>query len=83
MTASAGRSNSMASASSTSPKCSAMRSGRMFFKLNCRQRDSTVMGTLRGSVVASRNLMCGGGSSKVFNSALKLAVESMCTSSMR
>ena len=27
--------------------------------------------------------MCGGGSSKVFNSALKLAVESMCTSSIR
>ena len=37
------------------------------------QRDSTVIGTLRISVVANTNLACGGGSSSVFNSALKAA----------
>ena len=41
------------------------------FRLNCRQRDSTVTGSFCGSVVASRNLTCGGGSSSVFSSALK------------
>ena len=60
-----------------------MRSGRMFFRWNCRQRESTVTGTFFGSVVASRNFTCGGGSSRVFRSALKLDAESMCTSSIR
>ena len=46
------------------------------------QRDSTVTGTLRISVVANTNFTCGGGSSSVFSSALNAAVESMCTSSM-
>ena len=45
------------------------------------QRDSTVIGTLRISVVAKMNLACGGGSSSVFSSALKAAPDSMCTSS--
>ena len=36
------------------------------FRLNCRQRDSTVTGSFCGSVVANRNLTCGGGSSSVF-----------------
>jgi DNA-binding Lrp family transcriptional regulator len=58
------------------------RTGRRF-KLNCRQRDSTVTGSFCGSVVASRNFTCGGGSSRVFSSALNEWVESMCTSSMR
>jgi hypothetical protein len=35
------------------------------------QRDSTVTGTLRISVVAKMNFTCGGGSSSVFSSALK------------
>ena len=38
------------------------------------QRDSTVTGTLRISVVAKMNLTCGGGSSSVFSSALKAAL---------
>ena len=46
------------------------------------QRDSTVTGTLWISVVAKMNLTSGGGSSSVFNSALKAFFESMCTSSM-
>ena len=46
------------------------------------QRDSTVTGTLRISVVAKMNLTCAGGSSSVFRSALNAEVLSMCTSSM-
>ena len=46
------------------------------------QRDSTVTGTLRISVVAKTNLACSGGSSSVFRKALKAAVDSMWTSSM-
>ena len=46
------------------------------------QRDSTVTGTLRISVVAKMNLTCSGGSSSVFSSALNAPVDSMCTSSM-
>ena len=34
-------------------------------------------------VVANRNLTWGGGSSRVFSSALKLLVDNMCTSSIR
>ena len=45
------------------------------------QRDSTVTGTLRISVVAKTNFTCGGGSSSVFSSALKALRESMWTSS--
>ena len=55
----------------------------MFFKWNCRQRESTVTGIFFASVVASRNLTCSGGSSRVFNSALKLCPVSMWTSSIR
>lgn len=46
------------------------------------QRESTVIGTLRISVVANTNFTCGGGSSKVFSSALNALRESMCTSSI-
>ncbi len=63
--------------------CSAICPTGMRFRLNCRQRDNTVAGNFCGSVVASRNFIWGGGSSSVFNSALKECVESMCTSSMR
>ena len=46
------------------------------------QRDTTVRGSLRTSVVAKMNLTCGGGSSSSFNSALKADFESMWISSM-
>ena len=46
------------------------------------QRLNTVTGTLRISVVANTNFTCSGGSSRVFKSALKAFLESMCTSSM-
>ena len=46
------------------------------------QRDSTVIGTLRISVVAKMNFTCCGGSSSVFSRPLKACVDSMCTSSM-
>ncbi|CKX70250.1 Uncharacterised protein [Mycobacterium tuberculosis] len=46
------------------------------------QRDSTVTGTLRISVVANTNLACSGGSSRVFRKALNAFSESMWTSSM-
>ena len=41
-----------------------------------------MIGILLASVVAKKNLTCGGGSSRVFKRALKAPVESMCTSSM-
>ena len=53
------------------------------FRLNCRQRDSTVTGNFCGSVVASRNLTWGGGSSSVLSKALNECADSMCTSSIR
>ncbi|MNV98527.1 hypothetical protein D3C71_1937900 [compost metagenome] len=53
------------------------------FRLNCRQRESTVTGSFCGSVVASRNFTCSGGSSSVLSSALNAALDSMCTSSIR
>ena len=46
------------------------------------QRERTVTGTLRISVVAKMNFTWAGGSSSVFNRALKALVESICTSSM-
>ena len=46
------------------------------------QRDRTVTGTLRISVVAKMNFTCGGGSSSVLSSALKALRDSMWTSSM-
>ena len=39
-------------------------------------------GIFCGSVVASMNLMCSGGSSKVFSIELKACLDSICTSSM-
>jgi hypothetical protein len=49
---------------------------------NCWLRERMVSGTLCGCVVAMMKRTRGGGSSKVFNRALKAAGESMCTSSM-
>ena len=50
---------------------------------NCRcwVRLRMVSDTFCGSVVASTNTTCGGGSSNVFNRAASAALESMCTSS--
>ena len=45
------------------------------------QRERMVAGTLCSSVVARMNIRWAGGSSKIFNRALKAAEESMCTSS--
>ncbi len=53
------------------------------FRLNWRQRDSTVTGIFCGSVVASTNLTCSGGSSSVFSMELNAAFDSWCTSSIR
>ena len=46
------------------------------------KENNIVAGNFCGSVVASINFTCSGGSSSVFNSALKAPVESICTSSM-
>ncbi len=80
---SAGGSKSIPSAASTPTKRSPICSGSNRLRLNWRQRESTVAGSFCGSVVASTNFTCGGGSSKVFSSALKLLAENMCTSSIR
>ena len=56
-------------------RCAAISATGRRLRLNCRQRDSTVTGSFCGSVVASRNLTCGGGSSSVLSSALKECVD--------
>src|SRR5690606_33181713 len=76
------RSCSTPSAASTVARCVATAAGGMFFRLNCRQRESTVTGTRCGSVVASTNTTCGGGSSSVLSIALNACVDSMWTSSI-
>ena len=80
--ASAGSSKGMPSASSTCLRCPASACGGSAFRLNCRQRDSTVTGRRCGSVVARMNFTCSGGSSSVFSIELNACRESMCTSSM-
>ena len=45
------------------------------------QRESTVTGMRRTSVVANTNIAWGGGSSSVFSNALKALRDSMWTSS--
>ena len=65
-----------------SPRVCAITSGVMPAKSYRWHRERTVIGILFASVVAKKNLTWGGGSSRVFNSALKAPVESMCTSSM-
>ena len=52
------------------------------WKSNRWQREMMVAGSFWGSVVANMNTTCSGGSSSVFNSALKAEPESMWTSSM-
>ena len=53
--------------------CARICGGGICFRLNCRQRDSTVTGIFCGSVVARMNFTCAGGSSSVFSIALKAA----------
>ena len=48
----------------------------------CWQRLTMVWGNFSGSVVAMMKVTCPGGSSRVFRSALKACLESMCASSM-
>ena len=67
---------------STTISRSMMTSVEMRWKSNRWQRDSIVAGRRWGSVVASMNTACFGGSSSVLSSALKAPVDSMCTSSM-
>ncbi len=78
-----------ASASASTPSVahtfsnSAVRTGTSIRRRSKRwQRDSTVTGICRISVVAKMNFTCSGGSSSVFRSPLKAGFESMCTSSM-
>ena len=80
---SAGASNRIISFSSNACRWLAIRSAGKALRLNCRQRDRIVTGSFCGSVVASRNLTCGGGSSRVLSNALKECADSMCTSSIR
>ena len=82
-TPSAGGSASISSAFAMRASSAAISSTARRRRPNWRQRDTTVTGRRCGSVVARRNLTCGGGSSRVFRSALKLWRENMCTSSMR
>ena len=59
-----------------------MSSGLMRVKSYRWHLDRMVAGTFWISVVARIKMTWAGGSSNVFNRALKAAVESMCTSSM-
>ena len=59
-----------------------MSSGPMRVKSYRWQRDRMVAGTFWISVVARIKMTWAGGSSSVLSSALKAAVDSMCTSSM-
>ena len=79
---SASRSKATFSSLSTLPRCAVIAARGICFRLNCRQRDSTVTGIFCGSVVARMNLMCAGGSSRVFSIELKAGLDSMCTSSI-
>ena len=61
--------------------CCSMSWGRMRLKAKRWHRERMVAGTLWSSVVARMNIRCSGGSSRIFSSALKAELESMCTSS--
>ena len=51
-------------------------------KSNLWHLERIVAGNFCGSVVAKINFTCSGGSSNVFNNALKAPVDSICTSSI-
>jgi hypothetical protein len=63
-------------------RCAIITSGSIRRRSKRWQRDSTVTGTLRISVVAKMNFTWAGGSSSVFRSALNAFRDSMWTSSM-
>ena len=75
-------STSTPSARAISDRRSRMRWVSMVPKSNRWHRERMVSGSFWGSVVAKMNLTLGGGSSRVFNRALKASLVSMCTSSM-
>ena len=54
----------------------------ILLKSNLWHLDNIVAGSFCGSVVASINLTCSGGSSNVFNRALNAPVDNICTSSI-
>ena len=82
ISASAAGSASTSSLAAMSEKCATSVSISTRRRSKRWQRESTVTGSLRTSVVANTNLTWGGGSSSVFNSALKAFFDIMCTSSM-
>ena len=82
ISASASGATSTASFAVMPARCAIIASGSMRRRSNRWQRESTVTGTLRISVVAKMNFTCAGGSSSVLSSALKAEVLSICTSSM-
>ncbi len=73
---------SIFSASAMRRRRSAIFGAAMVRNSNCWLRERIVSGTLCACVVAMMKSTRGGGSSKVFSSALKAAGESMWTSSM-
>ena len=81
MSASASSEASAPSAAAIRASSAIIASGSIRRRSKRWQRDSTVTGTFRISVVAKTKTTCGGGSSSVLRSALKAEVLSMCTSS--
>ncbi len=79
---SASSSASTCSAPSTRRRCAIIVEGSTRRRSKRWQRDRTVIGTFRISVVANTNFTCSGGSSSVFSRPLKACVDSMWTSSM-
>jgi len=60
-----------------SARCFTMSAAGMRRKSNRWHRDRIVGNTFSGSVVANMNFTCSGGSSRVFNNALKASFVSM------
>ena len=66
----------------SSPGAAAIACGGICFRLNCRQRDSTVTGIFCGSVVARMNLTCSRRLLQRLQHRVERRLESMCTSSI-
>ena len=67
---------------STPSRCRTSSAWGRRLNTKCWQRLMMVWGNFSGSVVAMMKVTCPGGSSRVFRSALKACLESMCASSM-
>ena len=78
----ASRSMSIRSPSAIRASCSMMTPGGRRWKSKHWQRELMVAGILSGSVVAKMKMTPSGGSSRVFNRALKAPLESIWTSSI-